>query len=383
MQFTQVQVDWYNTTFLYYVSVIVVCYIVACKCQNTTILIKNRRMQLSYVLLVTCLLFVKGLGTTGRDLRNGYYYNFCRALSLEEYPDYSVEIGFRFLGIIIRNITNQYAIFIFIAACITIFPIMKMLEKYKKKIDYPSAILIYICVFFFTSFSAIRIAIAAALAMFAFDAMVEKMPYKALGWILIASLFHTSVLILMIPYVVTFWRILDRKIVTAGLFALFILVFLERNSLMTIMANNERYAIYNSVDSVHIGMEQFVYYIPLFCIYNYGRKLDTNRNFSYGRKLDTNRNFSRVAFAYLATGFCFGLLGYIIPIFGRFKDVFLPIIIIVPYYLKLRKKSLPKNRIVINICILLYCVMRFYIYISQYYNLEDLMPYTNIFGWII
>lgn len=372
VQFTQVKVDWYNSTFLFYIGIIAICFIVADRFQNTVLVFRKEKIQLWSVLIGGILLAIKGFGTTGTDLRGGYYYNFCRALSMDAYPDYSVEVGFRIIGIIIRNITNNYAIFIFIVACMTILPIIKILKKYKDIIDFPAAVLLYTCVFYFTSFSALRAAIATALALYAFDAMVEKKPYKALVWIFIASLFHTSVLILIIPYVASFWKVLDRKIITVGLILLFAIVFIGKNSLMAIIiSSNDRYAVYSSFDSVHIGMEQIVYYLPLFWIYN------------CGRKLDENQHFSRVAFAYLATGFCFGLLGYIIPIFGRFKDVFLPIIIVVPYYLKLVKKRFPQNRIVINICVIAYCIMRFYVYISQYYNMEDLMPYTNFFGLVV
>lgn len=371
MQFTQVYVDWYNITLIFYTIVIITCYVIAIKFQNVYLSIRSKKISLSYILIFACLLFVKGFGTTGRDLRNGYYYNFIRATSLSEYPDYSVEIGFRIFTVIIRRITDQYFLFIFLMAFITIFPVMNFLNKYKKKLDYPSAILLYTSIFFFTSFSASRIAIAASLSLFAFDSMIEKKPYKALMWIVISSMIHTSTLILIIPYIVSFWRLLDKKIVTIGLSTLFILVVLGRNSLMAILANNERYSIYNSFETINIGMEQFAYYIPLFLVYN------------IGRKLDNSRYFNNISFVYLSVGLCFGLLGYVIPIFGRFKDVFLPIIIIIPYYLRLVKRRFRSYEVGINICIFIYCMVRFYIYISQYYNLEDLMPYTNIFGWII
>ena len=133
----------------------------------------------------------------------------------------------------------------------------------------------------------------------------------------------------------------------------------------------ERYYIYGAMDSVHIGLEQIVYYSPLFVVY------------FLTKKYDINRTFSKASFSYLATGFCYGMVGYIIPIFGRVQAIFLPIVIIVPYYIRLFNIKHPKYKRLINTLVLIYCIARFVIYITQYYVLEDLMPYTTFGGWII
>ena len=82
-------------------------------------------------------------------------------------------------------------------------------------------------------------------------------------------------------------------------------------------------------------------------------------------------------------GASFGMLSYVISIFGRFQTVMLPLVVILPYYMKNIGVG-DKERKAVNTGIFaFYCIARFYIYIFQYYIVEGLMPYTNIWGWHI
>lgn len=372
MNFTQINVDWYTSTFLFYLGLIIGCYVITIVTQNKPVVgFSGRRSYLWSLIVPFVLLFVKGFGTTGRDLRNGYFYNYMNATSLSSFPDYTVETGYRVLNVIIRNITTQYWVLVFVIACLSIYPVIAILKKYKDRIDLPAAILLYMSIFFFNGFSPLRMCLAAALGLFAFDAMAEKRTIKALIWIIIASLFHTSSLVLIIPYFFSSIKGLNKKMIAFSLTAFFLVGYLGRASLTSMLAENDRYYIYSSFDSVHIGFEQIIYFFPLFII------------FYYGRKCDADKHFSILAFSYLSTAFCFGMLGYVFSIFGRFRDMFVPLIIIVPYYVRLLKKKYPGYQRIINIMFWVYCIARFYIYISQYYISEDLMPYTNIFGWVV
>lgn len=372
MNFTQITVDWHNSTFFLYLCVIVGSYFITYKTQNQVIIsiTKKRRFGWEYI-VPFILLFLKALGTTGRDLRSGYYYNFLSATSWGGFRDQTLEPGYRLLNVLVRNITASYPVFIFVVGCLTLYPVIKLLKKYKDEIDLPAAVLMYVSIFFFNSFSPLRMCLAASFGLFAYDAMLERKVGKALLWIMIASSFHTTALVLFIPYFATMARILSRKMIGLSLLVLFLLVYFGRGAITALLTGSERYYIYNSESNVHIGLEQFVYYLPLFFLYYLGRKESENKHFGF------------VAFVYLATAFCFGMLGYIVSIFGRFRDMFIPLIIIVPYYIKRTKKRYPNYSRAISLLFFLYCILRFVIFIVQYYNREDLMPYTNVFGWVI
>ncbi len=372
MNFTQVDIDWYQSTFIFYLCIILGSYYITLVSGNKKIIgFTTKKRKLWYVIVPTILLFIKGFGTTGRDLRDGYYYNFSRATSLREFPDYTVETGYRLLNVVVRNITDQYWIFIFVVSLLSLYPIIRMFKKYSAVIDLPIGILMYTSIFFINSFSPLRMCLAASIGLFAFDAIVERKPLKALVWIVIASLFHTSALILFVPYFFTQAKGLNKKMIALSLIALFLVALVGRNSITALLASDDRYYKYQAFSTVNIGFEQFVYYLPLlFLIFK-------------AKKYDTDKYFMLVSFSFLASAFCIGLLGYVVSIFGRFRDMFLPLIIIVPYYIRVIKINKPKYKNLINIAAIVYCVARFYIYISQYYLMEDLMPYTNLFGWII
>lgn len=371
MIFAPVIIGWYMSTLMFYLCIIFGCYFATIKSQNKVLILLTRRIDLWSAIVSGILLFVKGFGTTGRDLRGGYYYNFSKAVSLKTFPDYTVEIGYRILNVIVRNITKSYSVLVFLVAFLSIYPVISLLKKYKNDIDLPVAVLMYLTIFFFSGLSPIRICLAAAFSLYAFDAMIENHTIKALFWVIFASLFHSAALILIIPFFCLAIRCFNKKMIGFSLFLLFLSGYLGRKVLTIIMSGSERYSIYSSFDNVHIGMEQLFYFVPLFAVY------------FIGKKKDINKRFEIIAFLYLSTAFCLGMLGYIVSIFGRFRDVFLPLIFIVAYYTKRLKMMYPKNKLLINILVITYCIARFYIYISQYYIMEDIMPYTNIWGWII
>lgn len=372
MNFQYITCMWSNYTLLLYLSIIASCYIICilCKDQYIKITVYRNKIQVSLILIGLILLFFKGFGTTGRDLRTGYYMNFLSAISMDNFRDKSTEIGYRILNVMVRNFTDQYWIFIFIISLLTIIPVLKIIKKYWSRIDDSLTILLFVSVFYISGFSTFRAYLASSIALFAFDAMIERKATKAFIWIIISMCFHTSMAFLFIPYIFCFFKIFNKRIVIFSLITLFFVFYIKRNSLVSILSGSERYYNYGLADSIEFGFEQIAYYLPFFIILYLGKK-------------DREKNFFKVSFIYLSTGFCFGMLGYIIPIFGRTQVIFLPIIIIAGYYLKFLKGKYIKYKWLINCVAISYCLARFWIYIYQYYNLDDIMPYTNIFGWIV
>ncbi|MBQ6519022.1 MAG: EpsG family protein [Anaerolineaceae bacterium] len=375
MKFTEITVEWSQQTFLFYLSIILVCYLL-------TVYLKKRniswggglKMPAGLFVVALILLFVKGFSTTGRDLRVGYAANFESATSIQRYRDPTIEFGFMLLQIITKVLTDRYEVFIFVVGLITVLPVIYMINKYKNKIDVPAAVLLFLCVYFFNGFSSLRQYMAVSISLLAFDAIAEKRTMKALFWISAASLFHVTCLVLMIPYFFMLFRRMSKKMIAFSAAVMFVVFYFGRSSFIAlVVGSNERYKNYTMSESVQFGMEVFIYFIPLFVL------------LFVCRRLDHDKYFSKLTYVYLVLGFLFGMMKYILSIFGRFQPVFMPgVIICVPYYVRLYKEHHRKNRrFLLNVVTVLYGLARFIIWITQYYILEDLMPYTNIFGNVI
>lgn len=374
MSSADLKIEWSDSTFLFYLGIIIGCYIVSSALKNKVAVIHIKyNVRISLWVFVSALLlgFVKGFGTTGRDLNEGYLFDFKSATSLSGFRDQSIEIGYRILNVVIRFFTDQYWVFVLIVSVLTLYPVIRMLMKYSDRIDVPAALLLYSSVYFFNGFSLVRISLSAALALFAFDSLIEEKPIKTLIWIMIAASIHVTALVFIIPFFLSFMKKIDGRLILLALLVFFLEIYFNREGISRWIFGSGRYRIYGTFEHVRIGFEQFVYYAPLFYL------------FFAVRKKDLNRQFMRVSLAFLSSGACFALLGYIFSVFGRFQQMFLPLIIIIPYYSRLYKEQYPAREKLVNTIVLAYCISRFVIYITQYYNMEDLMPYTNIFGWSI
>lgn len=375
MQFTNVKVEWSPRTFVFYLAIIIVCYLIAWAMRKKMVRWgrgSKEKYPAGLLIVAIILLFVKCFNTTGRDLRSGYYYNFQSATSMSEYYDQTVEPGFRLLMVVIRNVTENYAVFLFVVGLITILPVIHFIHKYREKIDVPAAVLLYTSLYFISSFSAYRQYMAVSMSLFAFDAILEKKPYKALTWIALSSTFHISCLIIIIPFALCFARMMSKKMIAVSAIVFFAVVYVGRGAIAGLLGGNERYHIYLVNQQVKIGFEQIVYFLPFFLL------------IFACRKEKSDKYFSRVVYIYIMAGFVFGMLSYVVPIFGRMNAIFIPIVIGIPYLVNIYKRSHNRSkRVILSFLTALYSIVRFIIWIFQYYNLEDLMPYTNIFGRII
>ena len=110
MQYKYFVAEWDIKTFVFYLSIIIISYILLSLVPNYRVSIhgwnskSRKKYPLGIILVCIMLMIVKGLCIGARDVRTGYYFNFISATSFNNYRDNSVEIGYRLLMIIIRNI---------------------------------------------------------------------------------------------------------------------------------------------------------------------------------------------------------------------------------------------------------------------------------------
>ncbi len=376
MTYFDIDPYWSNRTLIFYIGILLLCGGLALYYQRRSVrlgrLYPVQLLNVGILLPILILLFIKGFGTTGRDIRTGYYMNYCSAESMYSFYDKSLEAGYRLLNVLCYNLGFSYQAFLFLIAVITLFPVMLIINKYRFEIDMPSAILMYIGIFFYAGFSPVRIAMASSLGLIAFDAMVEQKPIKSFIWIVIASQFHVTALVLLAPLVILMIKKLSNKTIVAGAVIVLILVYFCRNQIMHfLISSNERYEIYGAFAEVSIGMQKFAYYIPMFLV------------LFLGKKYDRNPCILKLCTVYLTMLFCFDFMEYFVSILGRFRDIFLPIIILIPYYIKRLKLRYPNYKKIISACVVGYCIIRVVVLCKDYYIGYDIMPYTNYMGWVI
>ena len=363
-------VEWSNLTFMFYCALIIISSLTT-QLSNKYLKLRNKRCNITIVLLTIILILIKVFNTTGRDISviGGYQYNFYSATSMNNFMDQGVEFGFKILTVIIRHVTSDFNCYLVILGIMYILPIIYMLNKYRENIDLFSTVLFYFTVFLFPSFSPLRQCLAASIGLLAFDKMVEKKAAQCIFWLIIAVMFHSSALVLVIPFFCVFFKAMNRKMITFMIILIFTAFMVVKNSIFSFFLGNSRYIGYSMAGN-GIGLEQIVYFAPIVALIIYNRK-------------NMENHYVKINYAYVFSAFCFGLLSYIITVFGRLYITYLPLMFIIGFNIKTLKSTNSKYKWLINLIICLYCSLRFWMYISRYYNLENLMPYTNLLGWII
>jgi len=373
--FVATETYWSNRTLLFYMFVIIFPFLLmSLPIRNTKMTLRrNHRMPMQLLIVLILLLLVKGVGSTGADLRGGYYDNFLSATSINGMLDTSLEIGYRVLNVLCYNLTGRYSFFIFCVGLLTVLPVIWIINSNRNQVDLNVAIIMYISIYFFPGLSGLRLYIAASISLFVYDALMKKDNKRAILFLFIALAFHRTAFFLLLPIMITMFRkYIKEKMVPIIFVGSMLVLYLARFVLESFTVSSGRYYKYFAEDRVHIGLEQFVYYVPLFAIYYLGKKHEKNQYINY------------LNMTFLWSFFAFGIYGYIFTALGRLMAYSIWLIIIIPYYSKMIKKGHNLAwRILFDGVVLFYCLSRFIIYIVQYYEIERIMPYTNFLGMIV
>lgn len=360
---------WSNMTFIFYLA-IAICSFILPNFFIVKVTYRNRIKEVPLGIIFTSmiLIFTKAFSIVGTDALNGYYINFMGASSLSTFPDYSVEIGFRLLTIIIHNIWNNYTFYLFIISFLTIFPIAHLSWKYRENIIPGIVFGVYASIYYIQSFSLLRIYLASSILLYFFDFLKNKKYIKALMVLLIAGSIHITSLIFFAIYGLKLF-----KKFSAGIDVVILIIF---GALMGLVSNKipmlfeGRYSVYKGTTSSGFGVEQLLYILPIFILFFYGIN-----------KYERNSKIDDITFLVITYNFIIGQISYLIPIFGRITNLFLINTFIISYYAKIVEKYNKYQSIVIYCLIIVYSVVRMVIYLNQYYNIDEIMPYQNIFGW--
>ena len=371
--------SWVQSTFIFYISLIFVCYFISAVFVSVKFRVNTRRFGNGCVIFpLLILLCVKGFALCGVDLIGGYKYNFESAVSMKAFRDQTVEIGFRFLNVVVKQFTSNYAIFVFIVALLTIIPVYYILRKYRNCINVSIAILMYCAVFFLPSISLVRIYLASSICMLSFDALFEKKYMKAVFWVFIASTIHITAIIMLIPCLFFVLKV-NRKFFTVALLVAIVVLYTGRGAISSFLLG--RYVVYGISNKISLGTEWIWFYLPMVLLYFYVLKT-LQKTSSEQINLESIRLF-KLSSIWMLIGIFFSLAQYAVDIFGRLVAYTLPLILFVASGLNILKLLNRKKYNFVLILTVGYIVLRFVIYITGYYMSDGIMPYINCFGWEI
>ena len=353
---------WSVDTLIFYIVIIILIFILLPP-NRKKLKVGMRSYDIGMILAFLILLFISGFRLTGKDINVGYYVNFLTADSFSSYKDQTVEAGFILFNVIVKYLFDNYSVFIFLMSLFTLVPVFCFVKRNVDSRDARYALTIYTAVYFISGFSAARQFMALSLCLLAYDCMKRKRFAGALIWILLASSFHVTALVMFIPYFATVIRNLGPRSIIFSVLTMFLTMYLLKDSFISMVGG--RYAIYSAFDDISFGTRWIAYYVPIF--YLLIREV----------RREKDRYVTRLNVSIVAAGFLFEMLGHIIAILGRMESISITFICILPYYIGMEPVEWRKK--LYKIVLLAYCGLRFWMYLSDHYLDEGLMPYSNIF----
>lgn len=332
---------------------------------------KIYEMPIGLFSAVIILIGIKGFSAVGRDVLSGYYFGFMSASSLSDFTDDSVEIGYRLLAIFVHNIWNNYTFFLLVISFLTVVPVAYLAWKYRGYIDVGLTMFLYTTIYYFQGLSLLRIFLATSIGLLSMDYFFCNKYKKSLLYFILAISMHTSMLILLVPCLIYSYRKFSQGVYALLLGTVFLFVMLLGKQIIASFAG--RYSVYSTLTSNGLGFEQLLYYLPILLLIYYGNKM--------GRTEKYTESVYRLGVSVLMVGFFLGEVAYIIPIFGRMQIAFISLIYFISFYVKELKLENLKLGTILKVLVIIYGLIRMYIYLKQYYNVDSIMPYTTIWGW--
>lgn len=333
-----------------------------------------KKIPVGLIILTAILVCIKGFSNVGRDVVDGYYIGFQSASSLSSFSDQSVELGYRILAVVVHNIWNNYTFFLVVVAILTVIPVVYFVWKYRNYLSIGLALFLYTTIYYFQGLSLLRIFLAASIGLCAMDRLISHKNKSAFIFIVIAVLFHTSMLVLFIPYGIFVFNKISRGSYTVLLFAVFAFLLLYGNKIISSFSG--RYSVYKDTFSNGLGFQQLLYYLPILILIYFGHKFSKEKILMY------ENDVYRLGLSLVIAGFFIGEVGYIVSIFGRAQVAFIAVIFIISYYTKEVFNIDKKWGIFTKSLVVCYGIFWLYVYLLQYYNVDDIMPYSTVWGWI-
>jgi len=180
----------------------------------------NKNLKFIMLIIASLILILfAGLREVGVGTDDFNYYNIFNDIpSLTEiffentqfhFDDYHKEYGYIFINIFIKNFTTNYTVLFILIAFIAVGLNTYNYKKYSSFI-FLSLLLYFVHTYLYRDLNQIRAGVATAIGLFTITQIHKKEHLKFFFTLFIASLFHIAVLSLMLPYIISFFKI-DRN----------------------------------------------------------------------------------------------------------------------------------------------------------------------------
>lgn len=330
---------------------------------------KNSKLMLFIAILIPS--FFAGIRyNVGTDYL-AVYYPYYKDLVLDNITVFNgrMELGFNILCKIVIWLNLGFPFLMFICEFITMYFILKALNKFKNKISVPLGLFIYMVLYYQFSLNAVRQAISMSIFLYSITYLLEKKYLKYCFLILIATLFHKTALIglLMIPFLEIFEN-RNRKFARYTMYFIMLIMMINFDKIGIFLSNIDSLSYYSgyllSKKSTGININYFIrvaIYIMPYVLLTKDYKKDCEMNF---------------LFAYLVIGSLFRLLAYLTSTYGERIALFFLIeqIIVVPYSIK----NINNKKMILPIIIFCYLYLWYHTY---FISLSDqTVPYLTIFN---
>jgi hypothetical protein len=178
----------------------------------------------------------------GTDTRT-YTADFRNNLDIEYFIfNEDIEYGYQLLSYIILNFTHNYFWLFFISSIIVVGSYLYIFKKISK--DYFLSIYIFITFGFYTFyFNGLRQGLAMAITIWAIPYLIERKIFNFSLWIVVASFFHKSALIMFVMYFMINLKVkIEYKLIAIFLGSF----FLSSLVIEYLASENERYTAYTN-----------------------------------------------------------------------------------------------------------------------------------------
>lgn len=194
---------------MYYVTLVVI--IVLCLFTNIHSEYSKKRLLIACFAILTVLASLRG-STVGTDTHTyiAYYNNFISYGYKSFTAIWNLEPGFLLLYTLIHKTVNNIQWFFFIASVFTSISFGRFIYKYSS--DVRVSIILYYLFIFPRTMNITRMYIAIAFILFAYDFIITRQKFKAIGAIVLAVCFHYSAIAILPITFLAFLPRIDRKV---------------------------------------------------------------------------------------------------------------------------------------------------------------------------
>lgn len=292
-------------------------------------------------------------------------------------PKLHIEHGFSFLIVLSHKFGLSWYGFVFFIAFLTLLFTWRFITKYSK--NRIASLLLHLSPYFFINdMGAIRNGLSNAIILNTFESIQRKKITVFLGWLILASLFHGSVIAFIIPYLVcNYFRFSAKKIKDISV-CLFPLLFLNQVVNISNIAINLVHKLNISIINKYIDR-----YIGTKFFYNGGISITmlaqivmlifvayTFEKYRNDSDYKQNLNMLNIYFVGILISVIFSNFDMIV---ARFSLIFLNFdkVLFVNAIYKYKK-----NKVIFLLALAIYCIARIYIYLRIH---PAAHPYKMIF----